>query len=102
MDRRRGPTEKVDEDVVKADPAIRCHAQPIEHFDDGADLDVEASLLAHLADDGRIERFAELDGPAGQTPFPFERLLSAPNEQYGFAVHDDSADADDGVRRELA
>lgn len=87
---------------MKADPAVGRQAQPIEYFDDGTNRDVEPCLLAHLAHYGGIERFAELHSPARQTPLALQRFLSAPDEQYGLAVHHHGANADNGVRRELA
>ena len=86
---------------MKADAAVGRQAQPVQHFHYGPNRNVEPRLLADLAHDRGIERFAELYRPAGQTPLALRRFLSAPNEQYRLAVHHDGAYADDWVRRKL-
>ena len=92
--------EVVDDDEVILDAAVRVPADAIEHFDDGSDVHVEAGLLAHFADQSRLERLAQLDGAARQAPFALERLVRALDQQHAVAVEDHGADADDRTVRE--
>src|SRR5262249_5065142 len=91
--------DEVDEHVMVARTAIVIERDPIEHLDDRSDLDVQSRFLADLADDRGLERFAQLDGAAWQTPCALERLVRAPYQEHAIAVDDHCANADDRAFR---
>lgn len=82
---------------MKSDPLFRIQMNPIEHFHDEPDFDLQAGLLKHLAGNSRFERLAELEPPSGESPTTGERLESALDEHNLAVLDDDAANADDGL-----
>src|SRR5947208_773906 len=80
------PAHKIDEDVVVLDAAVRVVAKPIQDVDNGTNVDLETRFLAHLTNDCRFKRLAELNGSARQAPLAFERLMTALDQQDAIAV----------------
>jgi hypothetical protein len=68
-----------------------------DDLDEGLDLDVDAGLLAHLADGGLFKALAPLEAPARHHPAPVLRRLAALDEQdVARVVEDHGAHADEG------
>jgi hypothetical protein len=80
---------------VVLDAAVGIVPKPIQHVHHRADIHVETCFLANLPDKGRLERLADLDGSSWQTPFAFERLVAAFDQQDAIAVEDHGAVSDD-------
>src|SRR3954465_1682258 len=89
----RRPAQVVHEDVVKLHPPVSIPRNPIEHFDNRTDLDVQAGLFAHLACDARLEGLTRFYRPARDTPLPRQRLGSTTHEYDARAIDNDRADA---------
>ena len=70
----RRPAQVVDQHEVIADPFVRVEQDPIEHFDDGADVHDETRLFQDFARGARLERFADLERATRQAPLTGERL----------------------------
>ena len=90
-------TEVVDQHEVVLHAAVLVAQDAIEDLDDGADPDDEAGLLDQFAGDALLERFADLEFPAGNAPPQRQRLVLALDEDHVVAVDDDAADADNGT-----
>jgi hypothetical protein len=96
---RHQPAQKIDQNVVKLDPAVFGWPDSIENLDNGTDVDVQPRFLAHFALDCGIESFAQFHRPAGKTPLALQRFARAANQNNLAPVDDDRADADDRARR---
>ena len=68
--------------------ALAPPEEPVHH-------DADASLLAHLADDGFVHRLPQLDAPTRDRPGARGRTPPPPHEQEPLADHRDTSDADD-------
>src|SRR4029453_7335375 len=76
---------------------------PIEDLDHGSDAHDESGFLQNLTRDRRLERLAQFERAAGQTPLPRQRLRSSFDEYNpAFVTEHDGADADDRLGRVLA
>ena len=76
-------------------PAGRL-AHDLHHIQQPDQGDVQATLLAGLADRGGRQRLAQLDAPTGEGPEAGRRVPAAPDEHDPPARDDDRADADAG------
>jgi hypothetical protein len=85
----------IDEHVVITYAAIRILSNTIEHLDDRTDSDRKARFFEHLARDGIVQRFSDLHGPPGQTPFALQRLIRAAHQQNPVVLDDDRSNPDD-------
>ena len=84
------------------DAIVRRAIDAIEDFDKRTDSDTETGFLPHLAYDRSLERLAELDCAAGQTPFALERRVCSLHEEDSIAVKNHGTDANDRLRREIS
>lgn len=67
----------------------------VKDLDERSDVDVESGFFAHFAGDGVVQRLAYFNRAAGQTPFPFERLVRTFDEHDTFAVDNNGANTHD-------
>ena len=94
-------------EVASVDEALRdaglgCNAaDPGRHVD--TYFDDEAGFFLHFPDEGFGQRLAQFDDTARQAPAPFERFLSALDEQdTAVVVEHHRANADDWMLRKRA
>jgi len=86
---------------VILDAAVGAAFDALEDLHDRTNGDLQPGLFQHLARQRLLERFTELHAAAGQAPFPFERFVSALDQQDAIAVQNHGADANDRLRRKL-
>ncbi len=81
--------------ILRAALAIGKDAvKDVEHL---ARLNDESSLLQHLTADAILESLAEFQHATGNGPLALEGLGGAAHQQNSVAVHDDSANANNGL-----
>jgi len=69
--------EIVDDDEVVGHTAVRRALDPIQHFNDGPNLDRQSSLFTQLSGDRCLQCFTELHRTTGQAPLSFQRFVRA-------------------------